>query len=119
MAGNEIGVIDQIRHLDWCITKAQMRYGDAAGFFGIIGKICLGIPVRVIANDLDSALIGADRTIRPEAPELTCLEAFAACMDAFYTGQGFIGHIIDDAQGEIVLRFKCFQIFKCCYDIAR
>ena len=40
-------------------------------------------------------------------------------MDTFHTGQGFIGHIIDDAQCEIILRFKGFQVFKGSYDIAR
>ena len=119
VAGDEVGIIDEVRHLDRRIAKAQVRYGDAAGFLGVISEICLGIHVRVIADDLDGTLVGTDRTIGTEAPELAGFQAFAACRDAFDARQGFIGNIIDDAQGEVVLRFKGLEVFKGSDDVAR
>ena len=70
VAGDEVGIIDEVRHLDRRIAKAQVRYGDAAGFLGVISEICLGIHVSVITDDLDGTLVGTDRTIGTEAPEL-------------------------------------------------
>ena len=119
VAGDEVGIIDEIRHLDRRIAKAQMRYGDAAGFLGIISKISLSIHIGVIADDLDGTLIGADCTVGTEAPELAGFQAFAACRDAFDARQGFIGNIVDDAQSEVVLRFEGFEVFKGSDDVAR
>lgn len=55
--------------MDGIVTKAQVGNGDAAGFFGVIGKIALGIHVRLVANDFDGTLVGADRAVAPKAPE--------------------------------------------------
>ena len=119
MTCDEVCVIDEVRHLDRRIAKAQVRYGNAAGFFRVISKVCLSVHIGVIADDLDSALVSANRTVGTEAPELTSFQAFTSRIDVLDARQGFMGNIVDDAQGEVVLRFEGFQVVKSSNDVAR
>ena len=119
VAGDEVCVIDEIRHLDRRIAKAQVRNRNATGFFRVISKVCLSVHIGVVADDLDSALIRTDRTVGTEAPELTSFQAFTSRIDVLDTRQGFMRNVIDDTQGEVVLRFEGFQVVKSSYDVAR
>ncbi len=70
MAGNEVGFRDIVWRTNGVITKAQVANCDAAGLLGVILKVRLHILISVIADDLDRVLVGANRTIAAEAPEL-------------------------------------------------
>ena len=49
--------------LDRIGTETEMGNGHAAGFLGIVSKVSLGVHIRVVANDFNGALVGADGTV--------------------------------------------------------
>ncbi len=42
VAGDEVGVVDQVGGVDGLFAEAQVRDGDGAGFFGVIDEVGLG-----------------------------------------------------------------------------
>ena len=115
----EVGFIDQIGRRNRRLAKAQVGYGDTAGFLGIIGKICLGIHVRMVADDLDSRLVGADRTITTEAPEFAGRRASRCRIDILGDRQGRIGYVVGNGNGEMIFRRILFQVFEDAEDMGR
>ena len=109
MAGQEVRRFDIVRSPDRILAKAQVRLGDAAGFLGIVFKVSLDIHIRVVADDLDGVLVGTNRAVRAKAPELAADGPFRVDRDR-YVGQGMMGNIVDDAQGEVVLRLKRIHV---------
>jgi hypothetical protein len=69
MAGDEIGVLDQVMGQNPIRGKAEMRNGHPARFFRIIGKIGLREHVCVLADDFDRFLVCADSPVGADAPE--------------------------------------------------
>ena len=70
VAGHEIRFMDQICGLNGLFTKSQMRHGHTAGLLGIIIKICLGIHICVITDDLNGVFVGTHSTVGTQSPEL-------------------------------------------------
>ena len=115
----EVGLIDQIGRRNRRLAKAQMGYGDTAGFLGIVGKICLGIHVGMVADNLDSRLVGTDRTITAETPEFAGRRASRCRIDIFGDRQRRIGYVVGNGNGEMVLRRILFQVFEDAEDMGR
>ena len=109
MAGQEVRRFDIIGGPDRLLAKAQVRLGDAAGFLGIVFKVSLDIHIRVVADNLDGVLVGANRTVRTKAPELAADGPFRVDRDR-YVGQGMVSNVVDDAQREVVLRLERIHI---------
>ncbi len=63
MAGDEVGLIDEISRLYRFGTEAQMRNGKPAGFLGVIVKISLNIQIRIIAYYFNGIFICAYGTV--------------------------------------------------------
>ena len=57
----------------------------------------------VVADDLDRVLVGADRAIRAEAKEHRPYHLIGLDDEARVDLQTAVGHVIDDAHGEVVL----------------
>ena len=112
MTGDIISGIDEIRRLDRGLTKAEMGHGHTAGLFRIIGKICLGIHVGIVANDFNGALVGTHSTIRPQAPEFTLDRAFRGYIKSIPDIQGCMGNIIDNAHGKMIFWFLHLQVIE-------
>ena len=106
VAGNEVGHRDIVGGMDRLMSEAQVALGDAAGLLGVVLKIGLGVLIGVIANDLDGVLIGADRTVGTETPELAGDDALAGGHDVFSDRQRRKGDVVIDADGEVVLLFS-------------
>ena len=102
--GNEVGFVNQIRRLDLRIAKTQMRYGNTARFFGIIGKICLSIHIGLVTNDFDSTFIGANCAIGAQSPELTRFGARRGGVDILAQRQRCMVHVINNANGKMIAR---------------
>ena len=49
MAGDEVGIVDEVGRADGPAAETQVRYGDAAGLAGVVGEIGLRIQVGVVA----------------------------------------------------------------------
>ena len=120
MAGDEISLGDEVRRADRQFTETQMGYGDAAGLLGVVGKISLGVHVGVVTDNLDGALVGADRTITAEAPEFA-VDRTGRCRvkgHAIRRKRG-VCHVIDDADRKPVHRRILSDVFKDSGNISR
>ena len=118
MDGDVVCKVDEERHMDGIVTKAQVGNGDAPGFFGVIGKIALGIHVRLVANDFDGTLVGADRAVAPKAPEKAAARTLGRNVEGFFLFKRRVGHIIDDAHRKVVLWRIKFQVVKDSENVA-
>jgi hypothetical protein len=76
VASDKIGLAHQVRCLNWCMSKAKVRNGNAAGLFGVILKVALGVHICFITNDLDAVLVGANGTVGTKTVELCTKESF-------------------------------------------
>ena len=45
MAGNKIGLVNQVTGVNFVFAKSQMGNSCSAGFFGVIYKVSLGVKI--------------------------------------------------------------------------
>ena len=102
MAGDEVSVANQIAAADRLIAKAQVALGDAAGLFAVVLEVGLYIFVGMVTDNLDGVLVGADRTVRAETPELATAGTGRYDVDFLADGQGAMGYVVVDADGVMV-----------------
>ena len=100
VAGYEVGLVYQVGAADGTFPEAQVGDGQAPGFFGVVFKIPLGSHVRVVADDLDGVLGGADRAVPAQTPELAGDDVPAGGVMDGGDIQGQMGHIVRDAYGK-------------------
>ena len=117
MAGHEVGLVDQIGGFDRRLAEPQVRYGDAAGFLGVVGEIRLRVHVGMVADDLDRRLVRAHRAVGAESPELAGGGAGRGGVDVFARRQRGIGDIVDDAEREPIFRCSQLQVLKDGQDV--
>ena len=111
VAGHEVGLVDIIRRTDGLITEAQMADGDTAGLLRVVLEVGLYILVGMVADDLDGVLVGAHGTVAAQTPELALDGAGSCGVGAvLILGQGEIGHIVHDADGELTLHLVLLQL---------
>ena len=103
VAGYEICVAHIIGRADGLLAEAQVALGDAEGLLGVILKIRLAVHISGLADDLDGVLIGTHGTVRAQAPELAGNGALRLAVQCRAQGQGQVGHIVHNADGEVVL----------------
>ncbi len=104
VAGDEIRLGDQVRRLDRLIAEAQVRYGDAARFLGVVGEIGLGVMSVLSPMILMEFLLAPTVPSAPSAPEFAAdgaLRAWCRCLAAL--GQRREGDVVHDADGEELL----------------
>ena len=110
MAGNELGMADQVWSPDRFGSKAQVRDGHCAGFLGVVVEVSLGIIVGLFANDLDGVLICSNSTIRTQAKEQAAHGRVSSSMEKFLSIiKGGVGHIIIDANSKVILGFGILE----------
>ena len=63
MAGDIVRFADEVGFADRIGTETEMGNGHATGFLGIVSKVSLGVHIRVVANDFNGALVGADGAV--------------------------------------------------------
>ena len=110
MAGDEVGVVDQVWSVDRFFAEAEMRYGDRAGFFGVIDEVGLGKVFGGFADDLDRVFVGADGAVRAEAEEHRFVGAFHGGAEAGVVVKAAVGYVFFDANDEVVFRFGFFEV---------
>ncbi|KAF5044330.1 hypothetical protein DSECCO2_492900 [anaerobic digester metagenome] len=103
VAGDVVGGVDQIGGLDGLLAETQVGHGDAAGLLGIVGEVALGVHVGVVADDLDGFLVGADGAVGAQAPELALHGAGRGGVGEGRHVEGGVGHIVVDADIEMML----------------
>ena len=103
MNRDKIRGIDQISAENRLVAKAQMALRQAAGLHRIIGEIRLRVLAADKADGRDSVLVRADRAVAAEAPQLAADLAGMRKLNFGVVKRG-VGHIVVDADGEVVLR---------------
>ena len=96
--------------MDWSMTETQVGHGNTAGLLGVISEVALCVHIGLIADDFDSALVGANRTIAAEAPEHAARGAFRGDVEYFFLREGGVRYIINDTNGEVVFRFSLLEV---------
>ena len=82
----------------------------AAGLLRVVLEVGLDILVRVVADDLDGVLVRADGAVAAEAPELALDGAFGRGGGGGDLLEGHVGHVVDDADGELALGRVLLQL---------
>ena len=103
VAGHKVSLADEISGLDGLVTKTQVGNGYAAGFLGVISKITLGVHVGVVTDNLNGVLVGAYGTVSTQAPELTGVRSRRSGIRILFHGEGQVGHIVLNTDGETLL----------------
>ena len=103
MAGHEVSLRAQVRAADEVRTEPQMRDRHRAGLLGIVDEVALCVVGGVTADNLDRVLVGADRSVRAETVEHTLDAARMLRMPGLVNRQAGVGHVVVDADGEVVL----------------
>ena len=103
VAGDVVRRVDQVGGLDGLLAEAQVGDRDAAGLLGVVGEIGLRVHVGVVADDLDRTLVGADRAVGAQAPELALHGAGGGDIQAGTHCKRGVGDVVDDADREVVL----------------
>ena len=117
-AGDEIGLVDQVRRVYFLHAEAQVGHGQAAGLLGVVVEVGLGIHVGIGADDIHRLLVGAHRAVGAQTPELALDGALRQQVFRFHPRQGGAGHVVHDGDGEAVLGFGRGQIVVHGHDIA-
>lgn len=84
------------------MSEAQMRDSDTTGFFRIVGEVTLRIHIRMVADNLDRAFVGADSAVTAQAPEFTAFGRGRSSIQRGSYRQRGIGNIVNDAYSEII-----------------
>ena len=103
--------VDKVRRTDRLFAETQVRNGNAAGFFGIVGEITLRVHIGMVADNLNRVLVRTNRAVCTQAPELAALGAFAGNVNLVRSGKRSIGNVINNADGKVVFRIFRFKIF--------
>ncbi len=103
MATDEIGRLHQIGRADRFRPKPQMGNGLRTGFLGVVDEIPLGVKVGIVADDLDRVLVGADRAVRAQPIKHGPHHFIGLDHEVRIDIQTGVGHIVDDADGKMVL----------------
>ena len=111
VAGDEVGLVDVVAAADGLVAEAQVGDGHAAGLLGVILEVGLDVLVGVVADDLDGVLVGADGAVAAETPELALDGAFRRGVGGGNLGQGEVGDVVHDADGELALGLGLGQLF--------
>ena len=65
----------------------------------------------MVADDLDGVLVSANGAVAAQAPELALDGALSSGVGGDLLVQGQVGHIVNDADGELVLGSVLSQLF--------
>ena len=106
---DKIRGIDQISAQDRLIAKAQMALRQAAGLHRVIGEIRLRVLAADKADGRNRVLVRANGAVAAETPQLAADLARVRQLDLGVVERG-VGHVIVDADGEVVLRGVFFQV---------
>ena len=103
VAGDVVGLGDEVGRLDGALAEAQVGHGEAAGLLGVVSEVGLGVHVGVVADDLDGLLVGTHGAVGAQTEELALHGAGGHGVDLFFNVEAQVGHVVVDAHGEVVL----------------
>ena len=117
MDRHEVSRGHQIGAADGLVAEAQVALGQAAGLHGIIGEVSLSVLAAHEADGGDGVLVGAHGAVAAQTPQLAADLAGMGQLNLLVVQRG-IGHIIIDADGEVVLGSLLLQVVVHSNDLA-
>lgn len=96
--------------MDWLVTEAEMRYGKTAGLLRVVCEISLSLFISIVAYNLDRVFIGADGTVRTDAPELAGYSSGRNGLRVFGVGERQVGNVVFYADSKAVERLLCIKV---------
>ena len=118
VTGDEIGVVDQPRHLKRALAEAKVADRDAAALLGVVGEVRLSVQIGVVADDLDGVLVRSDGAVRTEPPEHAGYDILRNDVDLLLDLDGAVGDVILDANGEVSER-RTGEVIEDCLRVGR
>ncbi len=112
MTGDKVRMGQQVRGLNLMGGKPEVAHGDAAGFFGVVGKISLSKHIGIFADDFDGILVGPHGSISAQTPELAPHGALGGWIDLFTQREGRMAHIVHNTHGKMILGTFGAQVIK-------
>ena len=94
------------------VTKAEVRASETARLLRVVREVCLAILVGVVTDNLDGVLVGTDSTVCTQTIELGLEDAFAAECHFLLQRERLEGHVVNDAQSEVVFWFWQSKVVK-------
>ena len=106
MAGNEVGLADEVGSLDGTGAESQVRDRNRTGLLRVIDEVALGVERCVLADDLHRVLVGTDCSVAAKPEEDRSGDVVALGGEGGIVVQAQVRHIVVDTDGEVVLRFR-------------
>src|SRR6478735_9413772 len=103
MACDEPGPLHEIRRPDWLRSKPQVRRSTRAGLLRVVDEEALRVARRLLTDDLDRVLVGADRTVGAQAIEDASNRVGWLGDECRIVLEARIRHVIRDPNREVVL----------------
>ncbi len=119
MAANEVGGLDQVRRVDRVGSETQVRNGARAGLFRVIHEVALRIVLGFLADDLDRVLVRAHRAVGAETEEHRADDLVGLGDEGRINFKARMGHIVLDAEGEMVAWAVFLQFVQRGLDLCR
>ncbi len=110
VAGDEVGLVDQIGRADGLRAEAQVADGDHPGLLGVVDEVALGVVVGVLADDLDGVLVGPHGAVAAQAVEQRPDHVLGLGGEGRVVLQAGVGDVVVDADGEVVLGRRLRQL---------
>ena len=104
VTGDEVGRRDEIRVVQLLRAEAEVGRGHGAGLLRVVDEIPLGKVVRFGAEDLERVLVGPHGAVGAQPEEKAAENVLALHLERSVEGEAGAGHVVLDADGEMVLR---------------
>lgn len=101
---DEVGLTDQVRGTDGLGSEPQVRDGHGPGLLGVVDEVALRVPVGFGPDDLDGVLVCADGAIAAQPEEDGSNHIVGLGPAALVDVEAGVGDVVDDADGEVILR---------------
>ena len=119
VASHEVRRVHQVSGADGSVSETQVRARETAGLLRVVREVSLTVLVGVVADNLHGVLVGTHRTVGTQAVELGFEHAFATHGHLFFLRKRSERHVVHDAEGELVFRFRKSQILVHGQDLCR
>ncbi len=104
MAGDEVGLADQIRGRDGFGSEPQVRDGHGTGLLRVVDEVALRIAIGLGPDDLHGVLVRADGAVAAQPVEDRPDDIIGFGPATLVDRQAGVGDVVDDADREVVLR---------------
>ena len=106
VAGDEVGILDEVRRADRLRPEAQVRHRHRTRLLRVVDEVALGEQVGVLADDLHRRLVRPDRAVGAEPEEHRLhLTGRPRVAEGVVDVEAQPGDVVVDADGEPPLRW--------------